>query len=453
MESGNLRRVCDEVFHSNNLIDDYTWVSNFRPDNSSAIHRENAQHILCYARDKSKVSGLVGAQKKSEGLPSLTKNSMPPTTLRFEPEWVDFLIDDGHYQAGDLGNGYVLTQDVEISAGRAQQAFSLTGRMIWSQEYLEDQIKDGTRIVIKTRGFVPYTKKASTADLAPTTLIPPEVVGDGLSASAEVRELFGAAVFNHPKPTTLLEYLISSVTYDDPDAIVLDFFAGSSTTADAVMRTNAKDNGRRKFIMIQIAEDLSGLASDNSKGAAAKCARNAMAYLHGIGRPPRLTELSRQRIVLAARRLSDVSGENLSKRDAGLDLGFRYLRVDSSNMNDVLATPDEVSQTNLFDSVSNVKTDRTGEDLIFQVLLDWGLPLDVAIEVEDIEGQECFVVEGGALIACFEPSVSGTTVRGIAQREPVRAVFRDEGFASDAERINAEQVFKEFAPLADVKVI
>lgn len=221
-------------------------------------------------------------------------------------------------------------------------------------------------------------------------------------------------------------------TEDGGDDIVMDFFAGSGTTAHAVMLKNAEDGGNRKFILIQVAEQLQ--------------AENAAEY-------ETVADVSRERVRRASRKIAADFAAQLEGRECPLDIGFRSLWVDTTNMNDVLATPDEVSQSNLFDSVSNVKADRTGEDLLFQVLLEWGLPLDVAIEVETIDGQECFVVEGGALIACFEMSVSPETVRGIAKRDPMRAVFRDEGFASDAERINAEQVFKEFAPSADVKVI
>ena len=137
-EVANLRHVLDEIFGEANFIENYIWESNFRPDNSSRIERENAQHILCYARNKKSITELVGTQKATEGLPSLTKNSMKPTTLTFDPEWVDFLIPDGTYEAGTFDSGYTLNNALEVVGGKATSSFSLTGRMIWSQNYLSE---------------------------------------------------------------------------------------------------------------------------------------------------------------------------------------------------------------------------------------------------------------------------------------------------------------------------
>lgn len=160
-EVANLRLALDSVFGESNFVENYVWESNFRPDNSSRVERENAQHILCFARNKPAIRGLVGAQKATEGLPSLTKSSMRESTLRLERQWVEFQIPDGNYQAGDLGSGYRLETDVTISGGVAEAEFLLTGRVIWSQAYLESQVADGTKIVIKGVGFVPYSRKVS----------------------------------------------------------------------------------------------------------------------------------------------------------------------------------------------------------------------------------------------------------------------------------------------------
>ncbi|WP_022919749.1 site-specific DNA-methyltransferase [Ruania albidiflava] len=153
-EVANLRRVLDEVFGESNFIENYIWESNFRPDNSSRVERENAQHILCYARNRAHLGSLVGAQKATEGLPSLTKSSMKETTLRFEPEWLDLQLADGTYPAGERKSGYTLENEVSVVDGKASAPFSLRGRVIWSQDYLEKQVADGTRIVIKGDGFV-----------------------------------------------------------------------------------------------------------------------------------------------------------------------------------------------------------------------------------------------------------------------------------------------------------
>jgi len=430
-EVANLRSMLDEVFGAGNFIENYIWESNFRPDNSSRIERENAQHVLCFSRNRAALPALVGAQKATEGLPSLTKSSMNPTTLRLEPDWVDFQIADGDYLPGIRDSGYVLADPVTVVDGKAVGAFSLTGRVIWSQSYLEQQVANGTRIVIKSEGFVPYSKKVATSALAPTTLIPREQAGDVLAGNAEIRSLFGGQVFNHPKPTTLLKYLIASATSDGGSGIILDFFAGSGSTAHAVLALNAEDGGSRSFILVQL---------DESPGEGTEAARAGYATI---------ADLSRERIRRAGSAVTQAAGLGA----VSLDAGFRALRVDTSNMADVLRTPDETDQLALNQLEGSVKVDRTGEDILFQVLLDWGLELTMNISVEKIDGKEVFVVEGGALIACFDEHVSPALVSSIARRQPLRAVFRDSGFESDDARINAEQVFREVSPVTDVKAI
>lgn len=430
-EVANLRRLLDELYGEANFVENYIWESNFRPDNSSRLERENAQHILCYARRRSQLPALVGAQKATEGLPSLTKSSMKATTLKFNPDWVEFQLRDGTYQAGERGSGYVLGESVTVINGRATASFTLTGRVIWSQSYLEQQVAEGTRIVIKSDGFVPYSRKVATSALAPTTLIPRDKVGDVLAGNAEIRGLFGSQVFNHPKPTTLLRYLISSVTSEDKCGIILDFFAGSGSTAHAVMAQNAEDGGSRRFVMVQLDE----ITDQNSY--AAKSGYKSIA------------ELSRERI----RRAGPAVAQSAGLTGVALDVGFRVLRVDSTSMADVLRTPDETGQAQLAGVEESIKSDRTGEDLLFQVLLDWGLELTMPVTVEQLQGHEVFIVDDDALIACFESDVSPDLVRAVAQREPLRAVFRDSGFASDDARINAEQIFQEVSPATDVKAI
>jgi len=263
-EVAQLRLILDEVFGPENFIENYIWESNFRPDNSSSIERENSQHILCYARNKPGVQRLVGSQQGSEGLPSLTKNSMNVSMLRFEPHWVDFLLPDGEYGPGDMGSGYALEDEVWVKDGRAANAFRLSGRMIWGQAYLEKQVAAGTRIVIKSTSFVPYSKKAQTAQLPPTSLLPRSDVGDVLAGNAELKALFGVIPFNHPKPTSLIAYLVRAITNDDKDAIIMDFFAGSGSTAHAVALLNAADNGARRVISVNLPEPTpeSGAARD-----------------------------------------------------------------------------------------------------------------------------------------------------------------------------------------------
>lgn len=257
-EQANLKLLCDDVFGEENFVENYIWHSNFRPDNSSSIERENGQYILCYAKNKRSVSKLVGQQKRTEGLPSLTKNKSNISRLFFKKEWVDVRLQDGLYKAGELKSGYILHNDVRVSNGVLQDDFDLSGRVTWSQSYLENEIKKGTKIVIKTSGFVPYVQKVETSDLAPTTIIPNEEVGDVLSGNSDLNRLFDVKVFTHPKPISLLKYLLNTIIYNgfDSSDIILDFFAGSGTTGHAVMQLNAEDGGHRKFILCQIDEPI-----------------------------------------------------------------------------------------------------------------------------------------------------------------------------------------------------
>ena len=242
----------------------------------------------------------------------------------------------------------------------------------------------------------------------------------------ELRDLFdGRKVFESPKPVALIQRIIEIAT--GPDSIVLDFFAGSGTTAQATIAANLKDDGSRRFVLVQMAE------------AADRDSDTARAEFGTIA------EVTRERLRRA--------GLNAIDRDAPThDVGFRCLRVDTTNMTCVFRTPDEAEQAQLDLEVDSVKPDRTGEDLLFQVLLDSGLELTLPVSVERIDGHEVFVVDDGALICCFE-KVSLDLVRALAKREPLRAVFLDAGFGSDDARINAEQIFRELSPSTDVRAI
>lgn len=420
-EFSNMRRVMDEVFGATNFFAELVVV---RSEGGGLAKRvvKGHDYLLVYARNIEEFRGFSRAKDvrgkvvEKEG-----------KTYWIETDWLR--KEFGKY-------GTLLYSEIE--AARGSDSKKEIDQRIANGEYVllpkgndhvVGRLRDLGKDSSKFHSVLKHLNKNSSSDL-------------------EALDLEG--VFDHPKPVSLIEDIVMGVTRFSKDEhdIIVDFFAGSGTTADAVYRVNSQDNGNRRFLCVQIDRPLDGSGQDK------KTIKNAVELTRQLNVAPVLSEITKERLrragIAALESLKTASEEN---GIPAFDYGFRSLRIDSSSMNDVLATPDEVSQSNLFDSVSNVKADRTGEDLLFQVLLDWGLPLDVAIEMESIEGQECFVVEGGALIACFEPSVNAETVRVIAQREPMRAVFRDEGFTTDAERINAEQIFQEFAPSADVKVI
>ena len=266
---------------------------------------------------------------------------------------------------------------------------------------------------------------------------------DGRAASKRLAGLFGEKVFTNPKDDLLLRdiYRALGIAGDD---IVLDMFSGSASALHAVWELNLVTGSEAHFIGVQVAEDLNE-SLKTAKGAAKQITTNAINILTKSGKPATVAEIGKERLRLA--------GEKVRERAATLDVGFRSLRVDTTNMTDVLRAPDETDQHALTGLEDSVKPGRAGEDLLFEVLLDWGLELTMPVTVEKFEGYDVFVVEDDALIACFDSTVSPELVRAIAKRAPLRAVFRDSGFASDDARINAEQIFREISPSTDVKAI
>jgi len=255
-----------------------------------------------------------------------------------------------------------------------------------------------------------------------------------------LRGLLGAKAFNNPKDHFELARLIAYVTANDPEAIVLDFFAGSASTGHAVFQVNQAGGGGRRFILVQLPEEL-----DADK----KEQRVAANYCDELGKPRNIAEISKERIRRAGQK---IKAENaLTAPD--LDIGFRVLKIDSSNMKDVYYAPDAVQQGDLLAQVDNIREDRTAEDLLFQVLLDWGVDLALPITTETIAGKQVFFVDSNALAACFESGINEDFVKALAARHPLRAVFRDAGFGSDSVKINIEQIFKLISPTTEVKSI
>lgn len=254
-------------------------------------------------------------------------------------------------------------------------------------------------------------------------------VGSNEEATTEVTNLFdGLRAFDTPKPVRLMRRILEIATRPFSDDIVLDFFAGSASMADAVIRANVEDGGNRRYVIVQIAE------ATNPKADAAPSYETVSA-------------ISRDRLARVGRQVADQASA------AGIDTGFRVLRVDTTNIADISTTADALGQGELAGAIDSVKPDRADEDLLFQVLLNWGLDLAESIAVEEVGGRRVLSVAEDALIACFANEVTDAVVRETAQRHPLRAVFLDAGFVSDAARINAEQIFREVSPETEVRTI
>lgn len=238
----------------------------------------------------------------------------------------------------------------------------------------------------------------------------------------------GVAVFETPKPVELIKLFLQ---LSSENGVVMDFFAGSSVTAHAAMQLNAEDGGNRKFIMVQIPEP---------------CDEQSEALKAGY---KTIAEISKERI----RRAGKMTLKGECHEGWNKDTGFRVLKIDSSNMADIYYMPDAIEQSQLHIFTDNIKPDRKPEDLLFQVLLDWGVDLSLPIRKETIQGKAVFFVDENALVACFDIGVNEELVKQLAGFEPLRVVFRDNGFVSDAVKINVEQIFKQMSPGTDVKSI
>lgn len=269
--------------------------------------------------------------------------------------------------------------------------------------------------------------------------------GTTSTGASDVYDYFKKDVFSNPKPVELIRFLLGFGLGEND--IVLDFFSGSGTTAEAVMRSNL-EGGKNKFILVQLPENIDPLVNSSSANAK-RVAENAVSVLDEMEHPHLLTELAKERIRRAGEKIKSES----PLTTADLDVGFRVLKLDDTNMKDVYYAPDDYDQGLLAGLESNIKDDRTDLDLLFGCLLDWGLPLSMSYSSEQIEGCTVHTYNDGDLIACFDENVPKSVVEKIAKRQPLRVVFRDSSFANSPAKINVTEIFKLLAPDTRVKVI
>ncbi len=422
-EIHNLKKLCDEIFGADNFIAELIWERAFSPKNDAKFVSNSHDYVVMYSKEIS--SFTIGRLPRSEAANARYKN--PDNDPR------------GPWSSSDISvKTYNAECDYPITAPSGRVIEPPTGRC-WSlskKAFLE-RLQDN-RIWFGADGDgVPRIKRFLTElkhdGMVPTSLLFHREVGHSQEGAKEVVSLFeGKGHFDGPKPVRLLSRLLT-LANTNPDDIILDFFAGSATTAHAVMQLNAEDGGKRKFIMVQLPEET------DEKSEAFKAGYKTIA------------EISKERIRRAGKKIKEENATTASN----LDIGLRVLKVDSSNMADVYYSPDAVEQNLLSLLTDNIKDDRTSEDLLFQVLLDWGVDLTLPITKETIEGREVFLVDGNALAACFVKNgeITEDFCKELAKRQPLRVVFRDSGFKDDSVKINVEQIFKLMSPHTDVKTI
>lgn len=405
-EVDNLKKICDEVFGESNFIakcvrkrrDSQANLSK----NISPIH----EYIVIFCKNNGDILNRVPAK-----------------------------IDATEYQNPDNDcRGPYKTMPCTNKGGAKYSIQTPTGRIITD----EWRFKKETYIKLLTENKIVFPKggdgkpryklflseKIKQGVLANTWL---ESLSSNQEASREIKDIFEDLVFDTPKPVGLLKYCLQLSS--QKNSLILDFFSGSATTAHAVIQLNAEDGGQRKFIMVQLPE---------------VCDEKSEAKKAGFDN---ICEIGKERIRRAGKKIVKETGKT------DLDIGFRVFKLDESNMKEVYYKPDDYNQSMLEKMTSNIKEDRTPEDLLYACMLDWGLELSLPHSVEKIDGFDVHIVNDGDLIACFDEKISEDAIKQIADKKPLRVVFRDSSFANDAARVNVGEIFKLKSPNTTVKVI
>lgn len=423
-ELHDLRKMCDEVFGERSFVATFIWEKRLTRENRRTISVRH-DYIVTYAKNGYNVSNSIGLLPMDQSAIERYKN--PDEDYRGIWTSVPAIAQAGH---GTKNQFYTLItpsgREIDPPSGSCWR---------YTKEKMEQAIKDN-RIWFGGNGNgVPRIKKflnEGKQGLTPETMWMATNVGTNDSAKRELTNLFdGYAVFETPKPIDLIKQMVQINLSDDKADIIMDFFSGSATTAHAVMQLNAEDEGNRKFIMVQIPES---------------CDEKSEAYKAGY---KNVCEIGKERIRRAGKKIKE---EHPDAADT-LDTGFRVLKVDSSNMKDVFYNPAEYKQTLLDNVENNIKEDRSGEDLLFQVMLDLGELLSSDIQEIEIEGKKVFNVGQGDIIACFDENITDEVVTKIAKMKPLYAVFRDSSLINDAVATNFEQVFKTYSPGTIRKVL
>jgi len=419
-EVDNLRKICDEAFSSQNFIATIIWEKVHTRKNSTRYFSTSHDYILCYAKMKKSSNSDIGWDR---GLiprenTAAYKNPDNDSNGPWKP---DPITAHNYYSAN-----YTITKPSGIILERPVDRY-----WAYSEESWFEKVRNGAVIWGEGDSYPMIKRYLSDVQdgLVPITLFDREFAGDTSFASRELNELFGySSIFDYSKPSLLIKRLMQIAFGKEKEGIILDFFSGSASTADAVMQVNAKEGGTLKYIMVQLPE---------------KTANDSEACKDGF---KNICEIGKERIRRAAKKI-----KNETKAD--IDYGFRVYQIDSSNMKDVYYNPDEISQGLLKDLESNIKDDRTSEDILIQVMLECGLELSLPMETKTIHGRKVHFVADNSLVACFDTEVPEEVIKVIAKEQPLRVVFRDRSFKNDADRINVEELFKMLSPGTEIKVI
>lgn len=438
-ERDNLEKICSEIFGADNYVATFPWRKRTAKSDVPFGVSQDYEWIVCFAKSNKFFARVNGTERKYFETPDFPNRPWRVHDLTTQRT------------ASERPNSNFTM--VNPKTGRE---YPVNPMRTWAvtRETFEQYYKENRIVFPDDYSFLNITKPAFRywkADdekkagdlfgLMPLSTKLPDDIGMSLDGTKEITKLFSGKVFSYPKTVSLIKLFVDSSTKTDKEAVILDFFSGSATTAHAVMKLNAEDGGHRKFIMVQLPE---------------KTDEKSEAYKAGY---KNICEIGKERIRRAGKQILSAGGGQLEMSETQpepgtpVDVGFRCLRLDSSNMENVYYTPEGISQQDLFLLVDNVKPDRTPEDLLFQVMLDLGVLLSSPIETMEISGKKVFNVADGFLLACFDHDVTEETVKAIAQMKPYYAVFRDSSMANDSVATNFDQIFETYSPETVRKVL
>ena len=418
-EVENLRKICDEVFGEGNFIAQLVWERAYSPKNDAKFVSNSHDYVLMVAKNSDEF--VIGRLDRTEE--ANARYSNPDNDPR------------GIWKPSDMSvKTYNAECDYSITTPSGRVVEPPAGRC-WSlsKKAFFERLQDN-RIWFGSDGnSVPSIKRFLTElkheGMAPTSILFYKEVGHSQEGAKEVVALFGdKGVFDGPKPVRLIERLITLANLKE-DSIVLDFFSGSATTAHALMQVNAKKNKSCKYILVQLPE----LVSETKKNLGYK----------------NICEIGEERIRRAGKKIKEES----PLTTADLDTGFRVFRLEEGNYEDVKRSPKEFKQDQLDLFLNNIKADRNDLDLLFGCMLDWGVQLSLPMTQEVVDGKTIYTVNDGDLVACFAENVSEDVVKAMAEKMPLRVIFRDSCFAQDADKINIYETFKQKLDWSDQEVV
>lgn len=402
-EVENLKKICADVFGASNYIATFPWRKRTAKSDVPFGVSQDYEWIVCYAKSDKFIARVAGTERQyfeTPDYPGRPWRIHDLTTQRTAAERPNSNFTMINPKTGDKFpvnplRTWAVTQDTFVD-------YYEQGKIVFPGDYSFLNI---SRPAFRYWKEDDMKKAGEMFGLMPASTKLPDDIGMSLDGTKEITELFSRKVFSYPKTSKLIKHLLDMSTKISPNAIIMDFFSGSATTAHAVMQLNAEDGGRRKFIMVQLPEP---------------CDEKSEAYKAGYSN---ICEIGKERIRRAAKKIAE---ENPGKP---FDGGFRVFKLDDTNMTDIYYSAGEYEQNMLDQLVSNIKPDRTDLDLLFGCLLEWGLPLSMPYTSEEIEGCTVHTYNDGDLIACFDEDIPDTVIKEIAKRRPLRAVFRDSGFA------------------------